>query len=116
MKFEWYKRLKKTGTNIFRMIQEAAPLQPLEIHTKLQMSVKFRHEIVLWALKMMADELNVIIGKGFVRMSMKIYGRGRCAQSSSHADSRRSRRSNGDPHQAKASSRLVNTILHFSLS
>jgi hypothetical protein len=43
---------------------------------------------------MMAEELN-IIRRRFVKSSMKIYGKGRSAQSSSHTDSRRSK-SNGD--------------------
>jgi hypothetical protein len=50
-------------------------------------------------LRMMSDELN-INRRRFVKSSMKIYGRGRYAQCSSHTVSRMSR-SSGDPHHAK---------------
>jgi hypothetical protein len=60
---------------------------------------------------MMADELNVN-KETMRRFSMKIYGRGVSAHSSSHTDSRTSR-SYRDPHHAKSSFILVKTIPVF---
>jgi hypothetical protein len=67
-------------------------------------------------LRRLSDEL-YIIRRQFVKSPMKISRRGRSVQSSSHTDSRISRR-NRDSHHAKASSRLLKAIpiswLHFS--
>jgi hypothetical protein len=57
---------------------------------------------------MVTGEFN-ISKRTILQSFMKIYGRGRSAQSSSHTDSRTSR-SNGDSYHAKASSRLVKTV------
>jgi hypothetical protein len=60
--------------------------------------------------RMMTDELN--INEMILQSSMKIYGRGRSAQSSTHTNSLMSR-SSGDSHHTKASSRLIKTIPVF---
>jgi hypothetical protein len=44
----------KTVVRIFRMIQDAGVLQPLEMQTRSQIPVKCR-----WSLRMVADELNI---------------------------------------------------------
>jgi hypothetical protein len=63
---------------------------------------------------MMADELNIHKGL-FIKSFMKICGRGRSAQSSSHTDLWMSK-SNADLHYAKASFRLVKTIPVFFIA
>jgi hypothetical protein len=45
--FEWLNDLKR-GVRIFSMIQKAGVLQPLEMQTQSQFSIKWWHEVVDW--------------------------------------------------------------------
>lgn len=106
---KWLKLLK-TGMRICSTIQGASLLQPLEMLTQLQVSVKWWQGSSVDSQKM-ADELNMN-----KETSLQIlYGdlrKRRSALSSSHRDSRVSR-SNGDSHHSKASSRIIKTTPSF---
>jgi hypothetical protein len=89
---------------MFKMIQEAGALQPLELQTESNVRDMVIRDRRL-ALRMMTDELH-INKETVVKPAMKISGRGGSMQSSSHTDSQASR-SNRDSQHCKTPSRLV---------
>jgi hypothetical protein len=107
----------KTSVRIFRTVQNnprselpSTSRNSYTIPNVCEMETQDRR----LTLRMMPDELKRI-RRQFVKSPMKIYGRGRFVQSSSHTDSRM-RGSSGDTHRAKTLSRLVKIIPVFLMA
>jgi hypothetical protein len=111
--FEWFKLFKDGREDLQDDPRSGRPSTSRNADTVAYIREMVTRDSRL-TLRMMSDELN-ISKKTIHQSSMKIYGRGRSAQSSFRTVSRMSR-NNGDSHHAKTSSRLVNTIPVFLIA